>query len=171
MLKFSLKYYLKCIALSIAGYACGGFFIAFIATEGESFLTYTVPIIITIVGVALRILFLNQQIEKEKIISFKSSDYFKMSLPALFLTVLTVILFICDNCLNSADAIPHNVKMYILALYPESFTVNGIIYVLSYWSNTVYYVLLVANILIYLLPIWICIPIRNLLRNNKVNKN
>lgn len=171
MLKFSLKYYLKCIALSIAAYICGGFILAFILTEGESVLSYILPLILTIVGIAIRIMFLNHQIKTENILNFKFSDYFKMSIPALFLLAFTGLVYLCNNYVNTIDnllyqSIFDKMEMFVLALYPESLTVNGIIYVLSYWSDTVYYLLLIGNIVVYLLTIWIYISIRQLCKKN-----
>lgn len=66
MLKFSLKYYLKCVALSIAAYICGGFVLAFVLTEGESVFSYILPFIIAIIGFSVRILLLNHQIKQKR---------------------------------------------------------------------------------------------------------
>lgn len=94
-----------------------------------------------------------------------------MSIPDLLLFVFTGLVYLCNNFVSGIDnllyqSIFDKLEMFILALYPGSLTVNGIIYVLSYWSDTVYYLLLIGNIVVYLLTIWIYVPIRQCVRNN-----
>ena len=165
MLKFSIKYYMKCIALSIIGYVCGGFFLSFVVTETESIFSFITPAIISIIGVVIRIIILKRQLKKANIPAFEPADYFKMSMPALCLFILTAIILLCDIWVNSVGKLMYqsvfdNIKIYILLLFPGALNVDGIIYNLSYWNNMVYYVLLIVNILIYILPTLVYMTIR-----------
>ena len=160
MLKKSIIYYVKCIIMSIIGYICGGFILSFLLTEVESAFSLFMPIIISIIGIIIRIIILNQQFKKEGNFDFNLTSYFKMSIPAFCLLILTAIILLCDVYINNAGDLMYrsifdNIKMCIWVLFPGALSVDGIIYNLSYWSNTVYYVLLIANILIYILPVWI----------------
>lgn len=157
MVKFSIKYYLKCIALSFAFYLCGGFVLSFFITEEDSFLSIAVPIIMTSISIFIRIIILKNQINKSHISYFEITDYFKMSLPAIFLLALTAVLLICDTFISNINNLMYkslfdNVKSIIFVLFPGGLTVDGIIYNLSYWNDVVYYSLLVINTVIYILP-------------------
>lgn len=157
MLIFSGKYYLKCIGLSLLFYICGGFILAFFSTEEESILSVLIPLITTVSGVFIRIIILKRQLNKENVSGFESKDYFAISLPAVCLLILEAIIFVCDVSINKTgnimwQSVFDSLQICAFALYPGGLTADGIIYNLSYWNSTAYYILLTANIVIYLLP-------------------
>lgn len=158
MLKKSIIYYVECIAISFVGYVCGGGILSFLLTEIESVFSLVIPIIISIIEFIIRIKILNKQLKEES--NFNLKSYFDMSIPALLLLILTVIILLCDVYLNNTESLIYisifdNVKMCIWVLFPGALFVDGIIYNLSHWNDMIYYVLLIANIFIYILPVWI----------------
>lgn len=171
MIKFSVKYYLKSLAISLIFYICGGFVLSFFLTEEEGVLSILVPILIMIAGVFIRIVVLKHQMNKYSISDFDMIDYFKISLPAICLLALTIIILICEVCMKNIgnfmyQSVFDNVKSVIFVLFPGGLTVDGIIYNLSHWNNSVYYSLLIINIVIYIFPTFIYMRIRENIGND-----
>lgn len=172
MVKFSVKYYLKTVAVSLLFYICGGFILSFFVTEEESVLSIAVPLIITIIGVLIRILILKRQINKSDVVCFETADYFTISLPAVCLLALTAIILVCEIYIDKTGNLMYqstfdSVKSMIYVFFPGALTVDGIIYNLSRWNNTVYYILLVMNTAVYIFPTLIYImSIRERLADN-----
>lgn len=166
MLKFSVKYYFKCVALSLLFYVFGGFILSFFLTEEESVFSLVVPVILCIIGVFLRILVLKHQLQKECIADFETADYFKMSIPAVCLLIFIALFLLCDICVHHMgewlqQSAFDSIKFYLFVLFPGALTVDGVLYNISYWSNTVYYALLIANILIYIVPTLLYIKMKS----------
>ncbi len=85
MIKFSLKYYLRCILVSIVGYVFGGAFLAWVASEAFTALSIIIPVVVFAVGSLTRVLILKLQCDKKSIYSFSRSDYLKMYIPVIFM--------------------------------------------------------------------------------------
>lgn len=166
MLKFSVKYYLKCILVSLIFFICGGYIIGLFATHDISNFSLIAPVAITVIGFFIRMLILKRQLNKENISDFEAADYFKMCLPGLCLLVVTAIVFLCDIFINKignsmAQLVIEGVKFAILVLFPGGLTLDLIICTLIDSIDTAYYIMLIINILFYTFPALIYMRIKS----------